>query len=100
MQQVASLDLAPLWKTIDAPALIVYGTADFITDAYQARYLRDMINVFHPGHATYVEIEGMDHGLFLAGTQKASYQGKSQPPFAQRLADETLRFFNAARAKA
>ena len=27
MQQVGSLDLAPLWKRIDAAALIIYGTA-------------------------------------------------------------------------
>jgi len=97
MQQVGSLDLAPLWKKIDAPVLIVYGTADFVTDAYQHHYLRDMINAFHPGRATYVEIEGMDHGLVLAGSQKASLEGKSTPPFAQRLADELLRFFNGAR---
>jgi pimeloyl-ACP methyl ester carboxylesterase len=98
MQQVGALDLAPLWKKIDAPVLIVYGTADFVTDAYQHLYLRDMINAFHPGRATYVEIEGMDHGLVLAGSQKASLEGKSDPPFAQQLAAELLRFFNGARA--
>jgi uncharacterized protein len=97
MQQVASLDLAALWKKIDAPALIVYGTADFVTDDSQGRYLRDMINAFHPGHATYVTIEGMDHGLQLTGTAKASFEGAPDAPFAQRLADETLRFFNALR---
>jgi len=97
MQQVGSLDLAPLWKAIDAPVLIFYGTADFVTDDYQHRYLRDMINAFHPGRATYVVVEGMDHGLLLAGTQRASFERRSTPPFAQRIVDETLRFFNAAR---
>ena len=97
MQQVDSLDLAPLWKKIEAPVLIFYGTADFVTDDYQHRYLRDMINAFHPGHATYIPIEGMDHGLQLAGTQKASMEGKAPAPFAQRVVDETLRFFNGLR---
>ncbi|HJQ38449.1 MAG TPA: alpha/beta hydrolase [Thermoanaerobaculia bacterium] len=87
MQQLGSLDLAPLWKKIDAPVLIFYGTADFVTDAYQSRYLRDMINAFHPGRATYVEIEGMEHGLTIGET------------FAQRLSDETLRFFNTNQAR-
>ena len=72
MQQVAALDLAALWKRIEAPALIFYGTADFVTDASQHEYLRDMINSFHPGQATYVVVDGMDHGLTLTGTQKAS----------------------------
>ncbi|HEY6214925.1 MAG TPA: alpha/beta fold hydrolase [Vicinamibacterales bacterium] len=93
MQQLGSLDLAPLWKKIDAPVLIFYGTADFITDDDQHQYLRGMINSFHPGHATYVRIDGMDHGLTLAGSQKASFEGTSPAPFAQRVADETVRFF-------
>ena len=97
MQQVGALDLAAAWKKIDAPLLLFYGTADFVTDDYQHRYLRDMVNAFHPGHATYVEIEGMDHGLTLAGTQKASLEGKAPAPFAQRLLDEMLRFFNGLR---
>jgi pimeloyl-ACP methyl ester carboxylesterase len=93
MQQIASLDLAPLWKTIDAPVLIIYGTADFVTDSYQGEYLRDMINAFHQGHATYIRIEGMDHGLTLTGTQKASLEGRPDAPFAQQVVDEVLRFF-------
>lgn len=93
MQQLGSLDLAPLWKKIDAPVLIFYGTADFITDDYQHQYLRDMIDAFHPGHATYIKVDGMDHGLTLAGTQKASFDGQTPAPFAQRVLDETLRFF-------
>lgn len=99
MHQLGSLDLAPLWKKIEAPVLIFYGTADFVTDDFQHEYLRDMINSFHPGRATYVEIDGMDHGLLLAGTQRASMErGETPPPFAQRVVEETLRFFNGAKA--
>jgi uncharacterized protein len=100
MQQVGSLDLAPLWKRIEAPVLIVYGTADFVTDDYQHQYLRNMINAFHPGRATYVPIEGMDHGLLLTGTQKASFEGSETAQFAQRVVDETLHFFNNVRGVA
>jgi alpha-beta hydrolase superfamily lysophospholipase len=94
MQQLGSLDLAPLWKKIDAPVLIVYGTADFVTDDYQHQYLRDMINSFHKGHAKYTTIEGMDHGLLLAGSQRDSYEGQTRPPFAERLLGEMLQFLN------
>ena len=100
MQQIGALDLAPLWKKIDAPVLIFYGTADFVTDDYQHQYLRDMIQAFHPGRATYIKIEGMDHGLYLAGSQQAAYAGPGEsgpPPFATRVLEETLRFFQGAR---
>lgn len=99
MQQLGSLDLAPLWKKIDAPVLIFYGTADFVTDDYQHQYLRDMINSFHKGRATYTKIEGMDHGLLLAGTQQASYEGKSRPPFAGQLLEATLQFLRQSAAE-
>jgi pimeloyl-ACP methyl ester carboxylesterase len=98
MQQLGSLDLAPLWKQIDAPVLIFYGTADFVTDDYQHQYLTNMINAFHPGRATYVRIDGMDHGLTLAGSQKASFEGTSPAPFAQRVVEETLRFLEKTRS--
>ena len=101
MQQIGALDLAPLWKKIDAPVLIFYGTADFVTDDSQHQYLRDMINAFHPGRATYIKIDGMDHGLLLAGSQQAAFAGPGEsgpPPFATKVLDETLRFFQGARS--
>lgn len=97
MQQLGALDLAPLWKKIDAPVLIIYGTADFVTDDYQHQYLRDMINAFHPGRAVYVRIDGMDHGLQISGTQKQAFEREGPAPFAQRVLDETLRFFKESR---
>jgi len=101
MHQIGALDLAPLWKKIDAPVLVVYGTADFVTDDSQHQYLRDMINAFHPGRATYVRIDGMDHGFLLAGSPQAAFAEPGEsgpPPFATRLLDETLRFFQGAQS--
>ena len=57
------------------------------------RRVRRHVNAFHPGHATYLRIEGMDHGLMLTGTQKASLEGRPDAPFAQQVVDEVLRFF-------
>jgi pimeloyl-ACP methyl ester carboxylesterase len=94
MQQLGALDLSAHWKRIDSPALLFYGTADFVTDAYQHEYLRDMINSFHPGKATLVIVDGMDHGLTLAGTQRASLAGAPDAPFAKGVLEETVRFFD------
>jgi pimeloyl-ACP methyl ester carboxylesterase len=94
MQQVAAVDLAALWKRIDAPALIFYGTADFVTDSYQHEYLRDMINSFRPNNARYVVVDGMDHGLTISESQRAAREGVPNAPFAQRVLDETILFFN------
>jgi uncharacterized protein len=60
-QQIADIDLAALWKKIDTPVLVIYGTSDPLTSADESHYLVNMINSFHAGRATYVEIRGMSH---------------------------------------
>lgn len=71
LQQIADLDLAVEWKKVDVPVLVTYGTSDPATWAEENRYLADMINSFHPGRATYIELLGMGHGLDLVPSKRA-----------------------------
>ena len=61
LQQIGELQSAEQWKAADVPVLVTYGTSDPTTDERESRYLVDMINSFHPGRASYVQIEGMNH---------------------------------------
>ena len=61
LQQIADLKLAEEWKKPDVPVLVIYGTSDPTTDESESRYLVNMINSFHPGRATYLPVEGMNH---------------------------------------
>ncbi len=61
MQQVADVNLAQEWKAPDIPVLVIYGTSDPTTDEDESRYLVNLINSFHPGRATYLKIDGMNH---------------------------------------
>jgi len=63
MQQWASVDPADAWRRIDVPVLVVSGQFDFIALTADSPYLRDMINAFHPAHATFASIPEMDHYL-------------------------------------
>jgi pimeloyl-ACP methyl ester carboxylesterase len=47
LQQIADLDLAVEWKTVNIPVLVTYGTADPSTTPEESRYLVDMINGLH-----------------------------------------------------
>ncbi|HEY2913625.1 MAG TPA: hypothetical protein VGK21_09705 [Candidatus Angelobacter sp.] len=51
--------------------LVTYGTSDPATWAEESHYLADMINSFHPGRATYIELSGMGHGLDLVPSKRA-----------------------------
>lgn len=61
MQQIGDLSLGKQWKRVDIPVLVIYGTSDPATSADEGRYLVDLINRFHPGRASYIEIDGMGH---------------------------------------
>jgi pimeloyl-ACP methyl ester carboxylesterase len=74
MRQVAGLNLAETWKAIDAPALVIYGTSDFLTSLDEHQYLVDLINSFHKGRATLAVIDQMDHFLARATTMRESMQ--------------------------
>lgn len=72
MQQWAALNLAEHWKRVESPVLIVNGLSDFIATVSDGPYLADIINSFHPGHATLKAIPGMDHYLTRAASMEAS----------------------------
>jgi pimeloyl-ACP methyl ester carboxylesterase len=63
MQAVGDISLGRQWKGTNFPVLVVYGTASPVTTAHQNRYLAEMINRYHAGRATYVEVPGMGHDL-------------------------------------
>ena len=96
MQQAAALSLAEAWKGVDAPVLVVYGTSDYRTSAQEHQYLADMINSRHPGRATFVRVEGMDHGFAQAPSQRASLDrvgdSSAREVFQPRFLDEVHRW--------
>lgn len=69
MQQIGDLSLGKQWKAVDIPVLVIYGTSDPATSADESRYLVTLINSFHPGRATYVELPGMGHDFSLYDSQ-------------------------------
>lgn len=73
MQEVANLNLASLWKNIDTPCLFIHGHADFVSDANEHAYVRDMVNYYHPGRAEYLEFPGMDHFFLKADDEKDAF---------------------------
>jgi pimeloyl-ACP methyl ester carboxylesterase len=72
MQQWAALNPAQEWKRVNVPVLVVYGTSDFISTISDDPYLVDIINSFHPGHASLKAVPNMDHYLTRAASMEES----------------------------
>jgi pimeloyl-ACP methyl ester carboxylesterase len=62
-QQLQNSNLGKAWQEVDAPVLVLHGTADTIMSPSDSRAIADIVSRAHPGHATYVEIQDADHLL-------------------------------------
>lgn len=80
MQQWAALNPAEEWKKVSAPVLVVYGTSDFVSTIADNPYMIDVINSFHPGHATLIAIPNMEHGMTKASSMEASINRAAGSP--------------------
>ena len=82
MRQVAEVDPAAVWLATDAPALLIAGGSDFVTDPAEHEYLASVLNAARPGMASYVLIEDLDHFLNAVPDRATSYRSfKNGQPF-------------------
>lgn len=64
-QQLQKLNLGELWQSVDAPVLVIHGSADEVMSRADSEAIADTVNAAHPGHASFVEIPGMSHGFIV-----------------------------------
>ncbi|HZS58016.1 MAG TPA: alpha/beta fold hydrolase [Gemmatimonadaceae bacterium] len=89
MQSVIEYPPARVWRGVHAPALVMYGSSDFITSRSEHVMLTDDINAMHPGSAMYAEIADLDHYLSREASQQASLRD-STPGLARPYYGATL----------
>ena len=98
MQQIGDLSLGKQWKSVDIPALVIYGTSDPATSADEGRYLSELINSFHAGRATYVELQGMGHDFARYDSQLEFLNRRLDPskphPFVEEVLTALLKWLN------
>jgi pimeloyl-ACP methyl ester carboxylesterase len=67
-QQLQALNLGETWQTVSDPVLVIRGTADNIMSRADSEAIAQIVNQVHPGHARYLEINGMAHGFTIDKT--------------------------------
>jgi pimeloyl-ACP methyl ester carboxylesterase len=66
-QQLQALNLGEAWQKVTVPVLVIRGGADSIMSRADSEAIVQIINQVHPGHARYLQIEGMTHGCQING---------------------------------
>jgi pimeloyl-ACP methyl ester carboxylesterase len=66
-QQLQALNLGETWQKVNEPVLVIHGTADTIMSNADSEAIAQIVNQDHPGHARYLQIDGMTHGFTVNG---------------------------------
>ena len=66
-QHLQALNLGEAWQKVNAPVLVIRGTADNIMSRADSEAIAQIVNQVHPGRTRYAEIEGMTHGFTVNG---------------------------------
>ncbi|MDX5422239.1 MAG: alpha/beta fold hydrolase [Hymenobacteraceae bacterium] len=63
-QQIDQLDLTKAWAETDERVLAIWGEYDFqVVNADDHKGIVDIVNHYHPGHATFLKLEGTNHSF-------------------------------------
>ncbi len=66
-QQLQALNLGEVWQNVTAPVLVIRGTGDNIMSRADAESIVRSVEQVHPGHARYLQIEGLTHDMMIDG---------------------------------
>jgi len=62
-QQLQALNLGEIWQSVNAPVLVIHGSADRVMSRADSEAISQIVNQAHPGHARYLEVDNMAHDL-------------------------------------
>jgi pimeloyl-ACP methyl ester carboxylesterase len=100
LRQIVATNLPREWRNVDARVLVVYGGADFVTSAREHQYIAEVVNRYHPGRATFVQIPDMDHGFERHATQAEALRAAQTPgaagEFHERFNQEILQWLRSS----
>lgn len=74
-QTLNDQDIAAIWAKTDCKVLSAWGETDIqVINDFSHREVVKLINTYHPGNATFLELKDTDHNFLLIPTMEESYQ--------------------------
>lgn len=76
-QQLYRLDIPALWSAYPGKVLAAWGKADYISVREEHRHIADLVNRSRPGNATFIELDGCDHGMHTVASMQLAARGQA-----------------------
>jgi pimeloyl-ACP methyl ester carboxylesterase len=73
-RQLADKNLGSAWQAFDGHALAIWGKADFVSNEDDHALIARIVNGAHPGHGTFLAVDGIDHGFDRASSRRESFE--------------------------
>ncbi len=79
--QLADKNLGAAWETFGGHVLAIWGKSDFVSTEDDHALIARIINRDHPGHGSFVALDGIDHGFNRAASRRESFErGQKREP--------------------
>ncbi len=72
--QLADKNLGAAWKAFDGHALAIWGKGDYVSSEDDHALIARIVNRDHPGHGTFLALDGIDHGFERAASRRESFE--------------------------
>jgi hypothetical protein len=80
-RQLADKNLGAGWESFKGQALAIWGKADFVSPEDDHALIARIVDRDHPGHGTFLAMDGIDHGFNKAASRRVSFErGQSRQP--------------------
>jgi uncharacterized protein len=77
-----TVNLSEAWHSITAHVLSMYGTADIeVMGPDPAKQITLIVNHGHPGHGTFLLLDGMNHSFAQVGSMEEEYKISGTPEY-------------------
>ena len=78
-RQLAGKNLGEAWEAFDGHALALWARADYVSNEDDHALITRIVNRSHPGHGTFLALDGIDHGFLKAASPRDSMTRRGQP---------------------
>jgi pimeloyl-ACP methyl ester carboxylesterase len=78
-RQLAARNLPAAWEKFGGDALALWGKSEFVSTEADHALIAAIVNKAHPGHGTFLALDGIDHGFNRAASVEESFKNLGQP---------------------
>ena len=71
--------MAAAWEKLGGHALALWGKSEFVSTEADHALIAAIVNKAHPGHGTFLAMEGIDHGFNRAASPEESFKNLGKP---------------------